>query len=214
MLHSNPNLQPEPIQERRPPVSGSPVAAREIPAAEAETAPIPVLGKTLLFKGELTAEEDVILQGRVEGSIRHARNLIIGNEGSVLGDIHAAHLTVEGLVEGDLHCSEAVVVRSTAQVRGNIFAPRVGIMEGAMFNGRVEMDPAAASTKPGDSRQASRRQTPPPRSAETLAASTQPRSAALPVPPANPRPTAASPGTPLANGDVDAMLSPQRSDKK
>jgi len=116
------------------------------PAAHDVEAPkIPVLGKTLLFRGELTAEEDVILQGRVEGSIRHARNLIIGTEGSVLGDVYASHLTVEGLVEGDLHCSEAVIVRATAQVRGNIFAPRVGIMEGATFNGRVEMDPNAAA---------------------------------------------------------------------
>jgi cytoskeletal protein CcmA (bactofilin family) len=122
-------------------------AAAEAPPARAEeheVAGIPVLGKTLLFRGELTAEEDVILQGRVEGSIRHARNLIIGTDGSVMGDVYASHLTVEGLVEGDLHCSEAVLVRATAQVRGNIFAPRVGIMEGALFNGRIEMDPNAA----------------------------------------------------------------------
>ena len=87
-------------------------------AEEVEAPRIPVLGTTLLFRGELTAEEDVILQGRVEGSIRHARNLIIGTDGSVLGDVYASHLTVEGLVEGDLHCTEAVIVRATAQVRG------------------------------------------------------------------------------------------------
>src|SRR5215475_834626 len=124
--------------------SRGPFGRREAPPSE-EQASIPVLGKTLLFRGELTAEEDVILQGRVEGSIRHARNLVIGTDGSVLGDVYAAHLTVEGLVEGDLHCTEAVIVRATAQVRGNIFAPRVGIMEGATFNGRVEMDPGAAA---------------------------------------------------------------------
>src|SRR5215469_14094704 len=139
-----------------------PTAPRPTPAADDVEAPrIPVLGKTLLFRGELTAEEDVILQGRVEGSIRHARNLIIGTDGSVLGDVYASHLTVEGLVEGDLHCTEAVIVRATAQVRGNIFAPRVGIMEGATFNGRVEMDPGAAAQ--GNPRPKPP-QTPPPRS--------------------------------------------------
>jgi cytoskeletal protein CcmA (bactofilin family) len=124
---------------------------RQAARAEDTTQAVPVLGKTLLFRGELTAEEDVILQGRVEGSIRHARNLIIGTDGSVLGDVYASHLTVEGLIEGDLHGSEAVLVRATAQVRGNIFAPRVGIMEGALFNGRIEMDPnaAAQSVRPG-----------------------------------------------------------------
>src|SRR5215468_1856056 len=143
MLHSNPNFESHPFPDR--PASGpAGFGAHRAPADDVETPKIPVLGKTLLFRGELTAEEDVVLQGRVEGSIRHARNLVIGTDGSVLGDVYAAHLTVEGLVEGDLHCTEAVIVRATAQVRGNIFAPRVGIMEGATFNGRVEMDPGAA----------------------------------------------------------------------
>jgi len=146
MLHTNPSLEPGAFPERKSSFgAGSPAAGRDGRGEDAESSHIPVLGKTLLFRGELSAEEDVILQGRVEGSIRHARNLIIGTDGSVLGDVHASHLTVEGLVEGDLHCSEAVVVKATAQVRGNIFAPRVAIMEGATFNGRVEMDPGAAA---------------------------------------------------------------------
>src|SRR5215467_1782439 len=154
MLHSNPNFESSPFSDR-PASSPAGFGAHRAPADDVETSKIPVLGKTLLFRGELTAEEDVILQGRVEGSIRHARSLIIGSEGSVLGDVYASHLTVEGLVEGDLHCSEAVVVRATAQVRGNIFAPRVGIMEGATFNGRVEMDPGAAA-QAADARPAAR----------------------------------------------------------
>jgi cytoskeletal protein CcmA (bactofilin family) len=210
MLHSNSNLQPEPFAERRPsPGASGSAAGREAPVADAEHAHIPVLGKTLLFRGELTAEEDVILQGRVEGSIRHARNLVIGAEGSVQGDVYASHLTVEGLVEGDLHCSEAVIVRATAQVRGNIFAPRVGIMEGATFNGRVEMDPSGHSAKGSDSRQGPRQGSPSQRSG---AAST--RSAALPPPSASSPAAAAPAGTPLAGADVDQMLSSQRPPRK
>jgi cytoskeletal protein CcmA (bactofilin family) len=141
MLYGNASVERNPVADR----PGSVEPGAHARPEENEVSGVPVLGKTLLFRGELTAEEDVILQGRVEGSIRHARNLIIGTDGSVLGDVYANHLTVEGLVEGDLHCSEAVLVRATAQVRGNIFAPRVGIMEGAVFNGRVEMDPNAAA---------------------------------------------------------------------
>jgi cytoskeletal protein CcmA (bactofilin family) len=141
MLYGNASVERNPVADRH----GSAEPAAHTRPEENEVSGVPVLGKTLLFRGELTAEEDVILQGRVEGSIRHARSLIIGTDGSVLGDVYANHLTVEGLVEGDLHCSEAVLVRATAQVRGNIFAPRVGIMEGAVFNGRVEMDPNAAT---------------------------------------------------------------------
>ena len=146
MLQANSNSERAVVTERHLPGDASVGGpAYDVAASDAETSKVPVLGKTLLFRGELTAEEDVILQGRVEGSIRHARNLIIGTDGSVLGDVYARHLTVEGLVEGDLHCSEAAIVRATAQVRGNIFAPRVGIMEGATFNGRVEMDSPSSS---------------------------------------------------------------------
>lgn len=149
MLHSQSSFERSATEARAAEPHGG-GATHEVFSGEAEAVKVPVLGKTLLFRGELTAEEDVILQGRVEGSIRHARNLVIGTEGSVLGDVYARHLTVEGLVEGDLHCSEAVVVRATAQVRGNIHAPRVGIMEGATFNGRVEMGSAGAVQAGGE----------------------------------------------------------------
>ena len=217
MLQSNPNFERNTFPDR--PVTGTPVAGapRPTPAEDAETSRIPVLGKTLLFRGELTAEEDVILQGRVEGSIRHARNLIIGQDGSVLGDVYASHLTVEGLVEGDLHCSEAVVVRATAQVRGNIFAPRVGIMEGATFNGRVEMDrdPAAAQTP--SARPANRPAAP------ARGATTAPAAARTGNPPANAAGTRAmaSPGQQPAAGaasmtgaSVDQVLSTPNAPKK
>lgn len=217
MLQSNPNFERNTFPDR--PVTGAPAsgAPRATAAEDAEAATIPVLGKTLLFRGELTAEEDVILQGRVEGSIRHARNLIIGQDGSVLGDVYASHLTVEGLVEGDLHCSEAVVVRASAQVRGNIFAPRVGIMEGATFNGRVEMDGNAAAAQAGNARPAARQPAAPARAPATPAAPARPAGSA---PNASAR--GASPGTPqsaggpapLTNTAVDQVLNPPSPAKK
>src|SRR5499427_320731 len=213
MLHSNPNFESSPFPDR-PGSSPAGFGAHRAPVDDVEMPKVPVLGKTLLFRGELTAEEDVILQGRVEGSIRHARNLIIGTEGSVQGDIYASHLTVEGLVEGDLHCSEGVIVRATAQVRGNIYAPRVGIMEGATFNGRVEMD-GGSPARANDGRQGSRPAGAPPRaSGGTPAPSAQARTGgASPSAPASPPGTTAA-SAPLANSDVDQMLGSQRPNKK
>jgi cytoskeletal protein CcmA (bactofilin family) len=221
MLYSNSNVERSTFPDR--PASGLPgyPAQRPTPSEEGETR-VPVLGKTLLFRGELTAEEDVILQGRVEGSIRHARNLIIGTEGSVLGDVYASHLTVEGLVEGDLHCTEAVIVRATAQVRGNIFAPRVGIMEGATFNGRVEMDPNAAASAAGQggaARQGMRQPATNPRAGSSgTAGAARPGAAgaggraAAGGGSASQAPSAS--GAQLTNTAVDQMLSPQNSAKK
>lgn len=178
MQQSNPNFEHGTFPDRPATGPAGFAAPRPAPAADTETSKVPVLGKTLLFRGELTAEEDVILQGRVEGSIRHARNLTIGPDGSVLGDVYASHLTVEGLVEGDLHCSEAVVVRATAQVRGNIFAPRVGITEGATFNGRVEMDPNAAAEHAANVRSARQAGTPARSAAASPSAPARPASSA------------------------------------
>ncbi len=105
-----------------------------------------VLGKTLVFKGELWADEDLVLQGRVEGSIHHQQNLTIGPDGVLIGGAHARSILVEGTVEGDLHGSASVIVAATAKVRGNIVAPRVGIMEGASFNGGIDMSSAESSS--------------------------------------------------------------------
>ena len=131
--------QPAPAMQP-PPVARTPTA--QAPRAERSVA---VLGPTLRFKGELSAEEDFILQGRIEGSINHTQSVTIGNEGVVLGNIHARIVTVDGSVEGDLHGTESVVISATARVTGNIFAPRVGIIDGALFNGRVEMGARQAS---------------------------------------------------------------------
>jgi cytoskeletal protein CcmA (bactofilin family) len=126
--------------------------AQPAPAARPKVeAKIAVLGRTLHFKGELSAEEDFILQGKIEGSINHTQSVTIGVDGSVLGNIHARRITIDGTVEGDLHASESVSVHETARLTGNIFAPRVGIVEGAFFNGRVEM--VASAAKQGDKRE-------------------------------------------------------------
>jgi cytoskeletal protein CcmA (bactofilin family) len=112
-----------------------------------------VLGPTLTFKGELSAEEDLMLKGRVEGSIRHTASLRIGHEGSVKGDIKAKYITVEGRVEGDLYANESVSVKESANVRGNIYSPTVGLIEGAQFKGSIDMEQAeqTAATSPGKS---------------------------------------------------------------
>lgn len=117
-------------------------------SASAEAAKkVSVLGKTLVFKGELSADEDLILQGRVEGSIHHTQSLTVGIDGVVIGDTHARSIVVEGTVEGDLRGVVSVLIASTATVRGNISAPRVGIMEGANFNGSVDMSSVQAAVR-------------------------------------------------------------------
>ena len=114
---------------------------------------VAVLGPTLRFKGELSAEEDFILQGQLEGSINHTQSVTIGSEGKVVGNIHARSIIIDGTVEGDLHGGDSVIVHESGHVTGNIFAPRIGIIEGAFFSGRVEMvDKRGSAHKPDSKR--------------------------------------------------------------
>ena len=107
-----------------------------------------MLGPTLSFKGDLSAEEDFILQGRIEGSIHHTQRIIVGTGGVVVGNIYARVIVVDGTVDGDLHGQESVIVHETGRVTGSIFAPRVGLVEGAIFNGRIDMS-GTAIVSPG-----------------------------------------------------------------
>ena len=98
-----------------------------------------VLGPTLRFKGKLSADEDLLIQGEVEGSIKHSSSLTIGEEGKVKANISAQYIAVEGKVNGDLSGSQSVVIRDSADIDGNIFSPVVTLLEGATFNGSIDM---------------------------------------------------------------------------
>jgi cytoskeletal protein CcmA (bactofilin family) len=121
-----------------PPVESPARAAASAPAG----AKVSVLGPSLKFKGDLVADEDLVVQGQVEGSILHTRSLTIGAQGRMNGDIKARRITVEGTVDGDLYALDSVVLRAGAIVRGNVFANKVSVAEGAKFSGRIDMDNA------------------------------------------------------------------------
>jgi cytoskeletal protein CcmA (bactofilin family) len=125
--------------DAKPPQEPKAVSPAEVKAS--------VLGATLRFKGDLRAEEDFVLQGRVEGSIHHSQNLTIGTEGVVKGDSRAATIVVDGTVEGDLYALESISLRATARVQGNLLAPRIAIADGAAFNGKVDMATATRAVR-------------------------------------------------------------------
>jgi len=144
-----PGLRPSPIEPRMPPM---PEVKRPDGLSPANSPAVPeprttILGATLRFRGELRAEEDFTLQGRIEGSIHHTQNLTIGPDGTVKGDSRARSIVVEGTVEGDLYALESISIRTTARVTGNLFAPRVSIQDGANFNGRIDMATASKAAK-------------------------------------------------------------------
>jgi len=96
------------------------------------------IGSSVVFRGELSAEEEIIIQGTVEGTIApHAKLVLVGKEGRVRALIHAQSVRIEGRVDGDIHGDDFVELIKGARVTGNIFSPCVSIDKGVDFNGAV-----------------------------------------------------------------------------
>lgn len=106
-----------------------------------ERSPSAVIGPKITFKGELTGEEDLLIQGTVEGTIDLKGNqLTVGKQGTVRANLMANTIIIEGTVEGDLIGQERIEIKSSSNVKGNLVADRVTLEDGAKFRGSIDMD--------------------------------------------------------------------------
>ena len=106
------------------------------------------VGSTVVIKGELTAHEDVIIAGRVDGLINVTGHRVVVEAGAhVAGDITATGIVVGGTVEGSLMAEELIQVQVGADLQGDASAPHVVVADGALVNGRIETVLASARRK-------------------------------------------------------------------
>lgn len=99
------------------------------------------IGSTVVIKGEVTAAEDLLVQGTIEGSVNIKNNkLKVGKEGTVNATIDAKTVHVEGHVDGDMESSELVMIHESGRMTGNIKANRIVLKDGCRFRGHIEMD--------------------------------------------------------------------------
>ena len=106
-----------------------------------------VIGSTISIKGEVTGEEDLIIEGKVEGTITLKSNTVtVGATGKVNANINAKIIKVDGEVQGDMNGLEQVIISKAGRVRGNIVSPRVSLEDGALFKGSIDMEPATGKT--------------------------------------------------------------------
>ena len=102
---------------------------------------VSVIGPTLIFKGELSANEDLVIEGQIEGTIAHQdKNLTVGKSGRVAADIHAEIVEIQGEVNGDIRGDQLVKLTESAVVNGNIRCARIVMEEGACFTGNIQME--------------------------------------------------------------------------
>lgn len=123
-MSTTPNVRPQPVREQA------------------------IIGASLVVKGDVAGDEDLLIQGQVEGKVTLQKNSItVGRNGQVKADLYGKTINVEGTVQGNLFADEKIVIRQSGSVRGNLQAPRVTLEEGSKFKGSIDMEgPAQAKT--------------------------------------------------------------------
>jgi len=106
------------------------------------------IGRSLVITGEVTSQEDVLIEGRVNGQVllRDA-TVTVGEESHLEADVRAARVVIRGSVHGSISASERIELGATAKVEGSLSANRVVITDGAQFNGGIDMDRRTIASK-------------------------------------------------------------------
>jgi len=129
--------------------NGRPALASPPRIGQMQSKNVYVIGPTLVFKGELSADEDLFIEGRIEGTIAHHKmNLTVGKQGRVKADIDATSVFIEGQLIGDIRSDGTVTLVKGADVKGNIFCASIVMEEGARFEGKIDMGEAPKVTVP------------------------------------------------------------------
>ena len=103
------------------------------------------IGQSIQIKGDLTGNEDLTIEGKVDGKISlKDHNLTIGANGRITADIHAKAVVVVGEVVGNITADDKVEVTATGSMKGDITAPHVVLADGARFKGSVDMEGKSA----------------------------------------------------------------------
>ena len=115
---------------------------RPPPTPEAIPENTALIGETITLTGEVRGNENLIIDGHVEGPIDLQHNkLAVGKSGAIISDVSSAVVEVQGLVKGDITSVDKVIITNTGTVYGNIVSPRVTLEDGAKFQGRIDMIP-------------------------------------------------------------------------
>ena len=99
-----------------------------------------VIGAGITVDGEITSDEDVVVQGTLRGKLNAKDAVTVETGGVVEADITGGPVSVGGTVTGNINSSDRVDLQNGARVVGNVKATRITIADGAQFKGNVDMD--------------------------------------------------------------------------
>jgi len=113
-------------------------------AGDGDTSRISLLGPAIDIQGNLTTNEELVILGRVSGDFIRAPLITIGPRAEVRARIHARRIRIEGVVVGEIHAEDSVMIQATATVSGLITCPSITIRDGASVNGGMNLASAGS----------------------------------------------------------------------
>lgn len=96
-------------------------------------------GREIVIRGEIEAQGDLSIEGRVEGRVRASQAVVVESGAEVEASIEALRVTVAGRVRGNVSAREAIKIEANAQVIGDLAAPEIAIADGAVLRGKIAM---------------------------------------------------------------------------
>ena len=121
------------------------------------------IGPTIVIKGKLKSDEDLIVRGRIDAEISSSKALLVENSGIIKANVSVKSARISGVLVGNITAEERVEIASDGRIVGDLTAPKIIINDGAAFRGRIDMqnfdegrdakhearpEPAAAQPKP------------------------------------------------------------------
>ena len=117
----------------------------DVPASRGGMAHI---GKSVLIKGELSGNEDLYIDGEIEGTVElREHNLTVGPNGRVKANLHAKEITVLGKVQGNVRATDKLEIRKSGSLNGDIITARITIEDGAYFKGSIDIQRGEAAAR-------------------------------------------------------------------
>jgi len=141
-------VAPVATSERSAPVSSPQVQPKTFQTTVSAGGKMANIGKSITLKGDLSGNEDLVIEGHIEGRVDLPNNqLTIGANGSCAAEVHAKTVVVVGKVTGNVIASERIEIQATGLVNGDVSAPRLIVQEGAVVNGSIEMGAKAKASQ-------------------------------------------------------------------
>lgn len=94
-----------------------------------------------VIEGDIDCEQELLISGHVKGNIRCTKNLVVAEDGRVLGNVCCEEATIMGSIEGDINCKGLLVLQSQSSVLGKITSQAMEVHAGAKIESEVYTAP-------------------------------------------------------------------------